>query len=256
MTSLPVSGLQLMVRQPASLDELAVLETDKAPPLAILDLASRVVAQSDGTSVGWDSLPASEVGAVALAIRRAWIGDALLTDGWCPEPECGQRIDVSFRLGEYLEHFAPSVPSTVEVAGDSWYKLAGEEVRFRVPTVADLVGALHAVDSAAALSAACVLPAELNDEQWPKVDAALEELSPNLDGVVGGRCPECGSLMQLRFEPCGYVITELRDLFAGLYFEVHLLARTYGWSEADILAMGRSRRIKYAHLIAEEMAAR
>jgi hypothetical protein len=62
--------------------------------------------------------------------------------------------------------------------------------------------------------------------------------------------------MQLRFEPCGYVITELRDLFAGLYFEVHLLARTYGWSEADILAMGRSRRIKYAHLIAEEMAAR
>jgi hypothetical protein len=51
-------------------------------------------------------------------------------------------------------------------------------------------------------------------------------------------------------------MSELRDLFSGIYYEVHLLARAYGWSESDILAMARSRRIKYAHLVSEEQAAR
>jgi predicted RNA-binding Zn-ribbon protein involved in translation (DUF1610 family) len=251
---LPLSGLSLMVRAPTSSEELYVLESDSAPTFAILEVANRVVSQSDGTAVDWASLPASEVGAIALVIRQAWVGDQLSTEGSCPN--CGERVSVSFSVGDYVSHFQPAVPSYVQPDGTGWYKLVGRDVRFRVPKVADLLVALDNPEGAMMLSGSCVEPAELDYELWSNVDDALEEISPNFDGMVGGQCPECGTTVQLRFDPCAYVLAELRDLFAGIYYEVHLLARAYAWAEEDILAMGRSRRIKYAHLVSEEQSVR
>jgi hypothetical protein len=256
MTALPVSGIPLTVTGPTSRDELQVLESSQPPALAVLELADRVVVGADGHGLDWATVPASELAAVALVIRQAWIGDLLSTDGWCPASGCGARVDVSFRVGEYLDHVRPTVPAGVEPTGDGWFRLAGEEVRFRVPTAADLVEALDRPEGVVALSSTCVVPAELDDDRWSRVDRALAEISPPLDGTVGGACPQCGGALELRFDPCSYVMAELGDLFAGLYYEVHLLARAYRWSEADILTLGRSRRIAYAHLVAEEQASR
>jgi hypothetical protein len=252
MTLLPVSRVALSIKGPTSSDELHVLESEQTPALAILELAGRVATLEDGAAVDWDALPASEIAAIALAIRQAWIGDQLSTDGECPE--CAERVDVSFRIGEYFRHFRPSTPADVVNTGDGWYEISG--IRFRVPRVADLTAALAGDDSAATLAKASVEPTDLSEEQWEIVDAALDLIAPSLDGTVGGLCPECGSSMSLRLDPCSYVMAELRDLFAGIYYEVHLLARAYGWKEIDILSMSRTRRIKYAHLISEEVAAR
>ena len=252
MTCLPVSGVALSIKEPTSSDELYVLETAQPPALAILELAERVATLVDGRAVNWDPVPASEIAAVALAIRQAWIGDRLSTDGACSE--CAERVDVSFRIGEYLNHFQPSTPADVAAADDGWYEVSG--IRFRVPTVADLTDALGSDNNTATLAAKCVQPGDLSEQQWQIVDAALDQIAPSLDGMVGGLCPECGASMQLRLDPCSYVMAELRELFAGIYYEVHLLARAYGWKEADVLSMGRSRRIKYAHLVSEELAAK
>lgn len=256
MTTLPVSGTDVSVRAPCSADELLVLESELAPALVVLELARRALSRADGSALDVDALPASEIGALALAIRRSWIGDLLTTDGRCPEPGCGERVDVSFRVGEYTDHFRPTLPTGVEQAADGWYRISGADVAFRVPTVADLVAALEGADGAASLTATCVRPAELTEDQWARVDSALEEISPHLDGTVGGECPHCGTVLQLHFDPCTYVTAELRDVFGGLYHQVHLLARAYGWTEADILDMGRARRLRYAWLVSEEQAAR
>lgn len=252
MTVLPISGVALSIKGPNSSDELHVVESKQPPALAVLALASRVATLLNGGAVDWDSLPASEIAAVALAIRQAWIGDRLSTDGACPE--CAERVDVSFRIGEYLKHFQPSTPTGVASIGDGWYEVS--KIRFRGPTVADLAAALGSDNAALTLARTCVQSADLSEEQWQLVDAALDQIVPSLDGMVGGLCPECGASMQLRLDPCSYVMAELRDLFAGIYYEVHLLARAYGWNEVDILSMDRSRRIKYAHLISEELAVR
>lgn len=256
MTTLPVSGVALTVRPPGSADELLVLESELPPAMVVLELARRVARQADGSAVDVDALPACEIGGLALAIRQAWIGDLLTTDGHCAEAGCGERVDVSFRLGEYAAHVRPTLPTGVEEAAGGWYRLRGEDVSFRVPTVADLVGALSGADGATTLTASCVRPTELDDDQWARVDDALDEISPHFDGVVGGRCPHCGATLQLHFDPCSYVTAELKDLFAGLYYEVHLLATAYGWAEVDILGMERGRRIRYAHLVAQEQATR
>jgi hypothetical protein len=38
-----------------------------------------------------------------------------------------------------------------------------------------------------------------------------------------------------------------------LYRQVHHLARNYGWSEAEIMAMSRGKRHRYLEMLAEEL---
>ena len=252
---LPVSGLLLAVRGPSSDDELMVLETDAPPPLAVIELGRRVARNVDGSDLDWDGLPASDAAAVALTIRQAWMGDLLTTASSCDAAACGERVDVSFHIAAYLEHHRPEVPGGVSSAREpGWFALDGSEARFRIPTVGDLVTALSGPDSPSALMDACIVPSSLSPAEVEQVDAALAALAPTLDGMVEGVCPRCGATLQLRFDPCSYVLAELRDLFAGIYYEIHLLARSHGWSEHDILVMPRSRRIHYAHLAAADKA--
>ena len=111
---LPVSGVALAVREPTGEDELYVVETALAPLPAFLELARRVASTVTGGSLDWTSLPATDLDAAALVIRRSWIGDAIRTDARCPGPGCRERIDVSFGIGDYLQHHRPRRPRGVD----------------------------------------------------------------------------------------------------------------------------------------------
>ncbi len=58
--------------------------------------------------------------------------------------------------------------------------------------------------------------------------------------------------MDIFFNPQLYVLQELRNQVTRLYEEVHLLALHYHWSEAEILALPRARRMNYADYIRRE----
>lgn len=249
---LPVSRLALAVREPTGEDELFVVET-AAPPLpALLGLARRVVTTEAGDPVPWHDLPATDLAAVALVIRRAWIGSTVRTDTPCPAPGCGERIDVSFTIGDYVEHHRPRRARGAQEAGDGWWTLTGTEVRFRIPTVGD-VNEAPGGDTAGVLAERCVEAAGgLSGALARRLDRALSALAPSLDDFLGGTCPECGREVALRFDPIGYTLAELRHTFAGIHAETHALASAYAWPEAAILALPRSRRRRYASLIAEE----
>src|ERR1700731_1504448 len=88
------------VREPVGDEELFLLETRLAPAPALVALAGRV-ATFAGRPPDWDQVAAAQLGAVALAIRRAWIGDRILSEGWCPEQGCAERVDVSFSSAIY-----------------------------------------------------------------------------------------------------------------------------------------------------------
>ena len=97
-------------------------------------LAERV-ATVDGRPPDWKQVAAAQLGAVALAIRRAWIGDRIISEGRCPQPGCGERVDVSFSSTTYLTHHRRRRPRNVSAGDDGWYQLAGSGVRFRIPSV-------------------------------------------------------------------------------------------------------------------------
>jgi hypothetical protein len=240
------------VREPAGDDELFVLETQLAPVAALVALADRV-ATVDRHPLDWEQVSAAGLGAIALGIRRAWIGDTVLSDARCPEPGCAERVDVSFSTATYVAHHRGRRPRNVSAGEDGWYGLAGSPVRFRIPSVADVLTAGEAAEPAAVLASRCLQPANLASRTARAVDRALAALAPSLDDLVGGRCPACGSEVALRFDPLTYTLLELRHAFAGIYRETHALASAYGWPEETILRQPRSRRQRYVAMIVEDL---
>lgn len=214
-------------------------------------LAERV-ATVDGRPPDWNQVAAAQLGAVALAIRRAWIGDRIISEGRCPQPGCAERVDVSFSSATYLTHHRPRRPRNVSAGDDGWYQLAGSGARFRIPSVTDLLAASESTEPAAVLTSRCLEPARLPTRAARAVDRALAAMAPSLEGLVGGHCPECGAEVALRFDPLTYTMLELRDTFAGIYRETHALASAYGWSEETILRQPRSRRRHYAAMVFED----
>lgn len=248
-----VDGLALEVREPLGEDELFLLETALPPVLAVVALADRVATVPGGGGPDWARLPAAQLGAVALGIRQAWIGDRIVSERRCLRPACGEKVDVSFAITAYVAHRRPRRPRNISPdPEDGWYVLWGAGVRFRLPAVEDLLAAVASEDAAATLAARCLDPAVLPAKVARTVDRALSALAPSLDGLVGGACPACGADVTARFDPIAYTLAELRDVFAGIYRETHTLASAYGWREEDILRLPRARRQRYGAMISDE----
>jgi hypothetical protein len=259
---LPVSGLTLHVREATGADELVVLEPGRSPVATVVSLASRLTTDSQGEAPAWEELPAADVGAIALTIRQAWLGERISTDARCPRPGCQTRMDIAFAVPAYLAHHRRRPYPGVGPGQDAgWFELASASGAFRVttsfrlPTIGDLRVAMASADPERCLRERCVRPATVPAATARRVSRAMAALAPSLTGTVTVHCPACGGHGQLRFDPVSYSLTELRDAAAGLYEEVHLLASAFRWPEDAILALPRGRRARYAELIRRDRAA-
>ena len=54
---------------------------------------------------------------------------------------------------------------------------------------------------------------------------------------------------KLRSDPRQFTLRELRDQAVFIYEDTHLLAEHYHWPEAEILALPRERRLRYAQMV-------
>ena len=252
--SLPVSGVRVRLREPTGEDELIALApgADAAPTM--LELAERLVRDGGGAALAWSELPAVDLAAAALLIRGHWLGPRINTETICPAAGCGEPIDVSFLIDDYLEHHGPHRARAVTPRDDGWLAIDGIDVSFRIPTVEDMLGAALAPRGEDWLAARCIRPQSAGTALTRRVERALAVIAPRLDDHVDGRCPVCGEHVELFFDPLGYVLAELRDASTGLYADVHELAFAYRWSEASILALDRRRRHGYVAMIRGELA--
>jgi hypothetical protein len=251
--SLPVSGVVLSVREPTGHDELFVVEQALTPLSTVLELARRVGSAATGDPLDWAGLPATDLYAAALVMRQSWLGDIIRTDTTCPGPGCLEPIDVSFGIANYLEHHRPRGSRRItQDPGDGWFSLDGAAVRFRIPTIADLLDAASESVPADTLVDRCIDTPEMSSALARRLDRALARLAPRLDDVIGGSCPACERQVAMRFDPLTYILAELQNAFSGIYRETHALAAAYGWPEQEILALPRSRRRCYASIIADE----
>lgn len=234
---LPASRCRVAPREPSGEDELLVLDGAGTAAETMVALASRLVSGVDE----WLELPAVDLAAAALLVRRVWIGRTIRTDALCPAPDCGERIDIAFSVDDYLDHHRPRSYRGVTEPEPRVYELAG--TRFRVPTIGDLL--------------AGTLTSCIDDGATPalerRIERALEALAPPLSGALAGVCPECGATVELWFEPIDYTLAELREAAAPLFQHVHELASAYHWSEQAILALDRRRRHRYVELVREEV---
>jgi hypothetical protein len=241
MVRLPVSGINVKLRQPDGWAELLLLESARCDALLAVDFM-RAVAQPD---LEWLKLPISDLDALLLMFRQHLLGDHVVSDVQCT---CKARVDVRFTISEYLEHHKPDGAAHTE-----WYQVGA--VSFRVPQVADQV-ALQAHterrgDLRVQYLARCIR-GEADPATLTQIRETLSALSPDLANVLDGTCPECGAELRIFFDPQRYILNELRNQALSLYDDVHLIALVYHWSESDILALPRKRRVWYAERIQRE----
>ena len=87
--------------------------------------------------------------------------------------------------------------------------------------------------------------AELRDDDRQQVEASLEAVAPEITTAVQVSCPACSQNSQVTIDP--YLCLQHRQ--EAISADIHTIASTYHWSEAEILALPKKRRRLYLQLI-------
>jgi hypothetical protein len=132
---------------------------------------------------------------------------------------------------------------------------------WRVPTGADqkAVAAVSTEqDAARLLLARCLVEitghdeelttqwvADLSPEDLAQVESSLEAVAPEVITAVQVSCVACGQDSQVGIDP--YLCLQGRQ--EAISADIHTIACTYHWSEAEILALPQKRRRRYLRLI-------
>jgi len=223
-------------------------------PLAPEEQALRLL------QLGWPEASREELAALPLGERDARL--ARLRAGLFG-PRLDARVDCP-KCGEALELDLDGALLYGGEAGNCRGELtvAGRRLRFRVPDSGDLLAVSAVADPATArdiLLQRCVeVPAPADGDaaaaaQLPEtvkeaLELAMEEADPHANLSLAMACPACRHNWQAVLDIPGFFRLELEEWAWRLLREVQALARAYGWSERDILAMSPWRRRAYLEL--------
>src|SRR5262249_55569353 len=106
--TLPVSGVGIALRHPTGLEDILLAEGGVAEIRLALGVAESLAAGMNDLDLA--ALPACDLAALLLMLRRALIGARVVTDTPCAAEGCGARLDLSFSAEEYLAHHRPRHP--------------------------------------------------------------------------------------------------------------------------------------------------
>ncbi len=205
------------------------------------------------------SLPLGRRDALLLDLRERLFGRRI--DGVACCPACGATVEASFDVGALRQGGQAGI-GTTDAHGMSTRELhlagAGGHIRFRVPDSRDLLAMQASDDVASArrlLIQRCVI--EVGGKKWGEdVDSlseamqlalarAMADADPQADLSLEFTCPDCRQSWEPVFDMARFLWQELHAWALRLLRDIDTLARTYHWSEADILAMSPRRRQAY-----------
>ena len=143
---------------------------------------------------------------------------------------------------------------------------AGYSVEFRLPDANDIAAVSHASgdssedEFAHRLLARCVLSSNCEGRQVPVdelpepvVDALsreMEALDPRAALSFAVACPQCGVHWDAPLDLGRLVWQKVQAAAERLLLDVDTLARTYGWTESEVLRLSPTRRAAYLQLAA------
>ena len=220
-------------RQQHELDRALTLLAAAHPELSRDELADLTIGERD---------------AQLLRLRTAMFG--AFAGGTAECPQCGEQVEFSLdthtlaRTGELAE-----TAREIEVDGTC--------VRFRLPTSRDLADTVAAPDQSRGvrcLVEQCVieprLPKELSDDVVEALSHAMAKADPQAEIIISLGCPNCGKHWELLFDIAHFFWNEIAGQAQRLVYEIDALARTYGWTEREILSLPAQRRRTYLEMLA------
>ncbi len=216
------------------------------PAQRAVALAEAALAEQDGPAAA--DLPVGDRDHLLMLLHGLLFGPQVSGQDSCAE--CGAVLDVSFDLGALAAGHAPArTPVTVRVGKRA--------LRCRALTTADLIAAAGAdgPEFRAGLLARCVTgtdgqpAADLTAPAIAKIMSALSEADPLAHVRLAVTCGECGHQWDTTFDIASFLWTEICAAVERLLGDVHVLAMAYGWSEAEVLAVGPRRRQYYLQAV-------
>ena len=85
------------------------------------------------------------------------------------------------------------------------------------------------------------------------LEKRIKQISSGIDTQIAAVCPECYKKFDFQFNITQWFIDKLELNLEEFYRQIHLIAFYYKWSEQDILALRRHRRIRYSEMINEQL---
>jgi len=173
-----------------------------------------------------------------LALQEMTFGPELTGVTDCPE--CGEKIELSFNSSDIRPPIETEPPTELAV------KSNGHEVRFRLPTSADLL----AVNSSEQLLKRCLLSGvdHLTGHFVTAVGERMSSADPMADIHLALNCPSCEHKWEAPFDIVAFLWREISAAARRLLREVHTLASAYGWTETEVLALSPARRRMYLEM--------
>ncbi len=237
---LPLSGLDVDFREPDGEAEALIAESPPDRPVAAsIALLERLCFSRDG-EIRPDRLTLTDFETALVGLRRHWLGADAASHPYCSK--CGERVELSFSLDALAESATPrafagarALPGGGEIDG----------VRFRLPTAGDARAAECHADAPERLLASCVedLPGPAGRR---RIESAIAGFAPLLSRALAVRCAACRAMLRAVIHVPSFVVDELTSIARSIFEDVHLIAKGYGWREAEILALPRLRRQRYA----------
>jgi hypothetical protein len=186
-----------------------------------------------------------------LDLRARTLGPTLAAFTRCRA--CSERLEFAVHTEQVVE------PSP---EGDAWEVEAdGRTLRFRLPDSRDLAAAARCTDPLAArrmLAQRCILTVNERDMRGAEalseaalvaLAARMAEVAPQAEILCDLACPACGAQWQEQLDIASFFWTEVAVQAKRILREVDTIARTYHWSESEILAMSPMRRQSYLDLV-------
>lgn len=212
----------------------------------------------------WEQLAGLTVGQrdnLLLQLYQMTFSDRLDILAACPQ--CGERLEFSLKVADIRLQAAPEEPEPKYQFESGDYR-----VNFRLPDSFDLA-ALACEDHGVGdiqrarnlLLQRCVLEVThkgrtLNVTALPEqfigaLATHMASCDPQADVEFNLSCPACAHAWAAPFDIAAFLWARLSAAASRLLSEIHLLARAYSWSEADILALSPARRRFYLERIAQ-----
>jgi hypothetical protein len=184
-----------------------------------------------------------------IALRRSRFGDEVVSMVSCPH--CQAQIELSFDLRQLASVGATTLAAPFEVAWED------RSLRLRCPSTRDVLAASTGEAPEVQLLSRCV---EGSDGEWGTALAESEALRSFLGARIEERdplgmiefemqCTECGQRATTLFDIGRFLWAEIDAWCQRLLSDIHSIARAYGWSEPEILALGPWRRQVYLNMI-------
>lgn len=169
-------------------------------------------------------------------------------------PACSEGLEFRVDFARVCELRDPG-----ECEGSFVLEHESFRVEFRLPSTGDLMAItqdaehgravlIERIILAAERQGDHVSPGSLPASVIAALEAEIERLDPISDIRFGQTCPNCQHRFVAPFDVARFCWHELDVDARRLLQEVDVLARIYGWSEAEILTLSRARRSTYLEI--------